>query len=223
MVTNLYSGGCHTKHPKMPIVVGGQTYYVSGGSCTSPTPAYQEHDVIIPLDWGYRSVAGKAPWDDAGSDKPTPEVHPYLIKDMTAPEDPIRFAKMIEYVASQILAGKKVFVGCIGGHGRTGTVLAALVAHMTGEKDAITYVRKHYCDHAVETTPQVNFLHKHFGIKKIDGYKSKGWDGYGHASHSGKAFKDFPPTSSKVSPKGGSKAKNYIGLSPIKTPRSLFV
>ena len=43
---------------------------------------------------------------------------------------------------------------------------------MRGETDAITYVRTHYCPKAVESTAQIDFLHKHFGIKKQKGSKS---------------------------------------------------
>lgn len=42
---------------------------------------------------------------------------------------------------------------------------------MMGEEDAITYVRKNYCQKAVESKSQVEFLHKHYGIKKVGGSK----------------------------------------------------
>ena len=75
---------------------------------------------------------------------------------------------MVKWLAKQVEAGKKVHVGCIGGHGRTGLVLAALARVMIDEKDAIAYVRKNYCHKVVETTAQVNFLAKHWGIAKAD-------------------------------------------------------
>ena len=55
--------------------------------------------------------------------------------------------------------GEVVEVGCIGGHGRTGTALACL-AVLTGTPtaDAVAWVRAHYCDRAVETPEQEAFV-----------------------------------------------------------------
>lgn len=52
-------------------------------------------------------------------------------------------------------AGKKVEVGCMGGHGRTGTFVALLrVLHGDRWDTAIDLVRDEYCDQAIETRPQ---------------------------------------------------------------------
>lgn len=52
-------------------------------------------------------------------------------------------------------AGWRVEVGCIGGHGRTGTILAcmAVLDGMTPER-AIKHVRRKYCHQAIETNDQ---------------------------------------------------------------------
>jgi hypothetical protein len=51
--------------------------------------------------------------------------------------------------------GRRVEVGCIAGHGRTGTVLACMaILAGVGTEDAIDWVREHYCSKAVETGPQ---------------------------------------------------------------------
>lgn len=55
----------------------------------------------------------------------------------------------------------KVLVLCAGGHGRTGTVLAALLRasrFRTGDGDLVGYIRSHYCERAVETMEQVAYL-----------------------------------------------------------------
>jgi hypothetical protein len=96
----------------------------------------------------------------------------YPVTDMHAPSDPATFDKLVRWLAEQIEAGKKVHVGCIGGHGRTGTLFAALVKVMLGEEDAIQYVRDGYCKKAVESKAQVDFLVKHYGIKARDGAKA---------------------------------------------------
>lgn len=57
------------------------------------------------------------------------------------------------------LVGKDVVVACEGGHGRTGTTISIL-AYMMGavRTDPIKFIRKVYCDEAVETTTQINYI-----------------------------------------------------------------
>lgn len=50
-----------------------------------------------------------------------------------------------------------VYVGCLGGIGRTGTFLA-LLCKMGGEPYPVAYVRKHYLSIAVETDQQMKFI-----------------------------------------------------------------
>lgn len=56
----------------------------------------------------------------------------------------------------------RVEIGCIGGHGRTGTMLAIMVMMdepgLTHEQ-AIQYVRHHYCSQAIETVEQEKWLY----------------------------------------------------------------
>lgn len=56
-----------------------------------------------------------------------------------------------------ILAGHPLYVGCMGGRGRTGLFLA-LLAKAFGVKDPVEYVRSHYYSHAVETEEQYEFV-----------------------------------------------------------------
>lgn len=55
--------------------------------------------------------------------------------------------------------GEQVEVGCLGGLGRTGTVLAcmAVMAGVPGA-DAVDWVRKHYRPEAVETPEQATWV-----------------------------------------------------------------
>lgn len=58
--------------------------------------------------------------------------------------------------------GEPVELGCLGGHGRTGTALACLaVLAGTSPSDAVAWVRAGYCDRAVETDEQEALVH-HF-------------------------------------------------------------
>jgi protein-tyrosine phosphatase len=96
------------------------------------------------------------------------------IQDGKTPKDVANFIKLVEWTAEQLRDGKKIHAGCIGGHGRTGLFFAALVAHMGIEKDAINYVRDNYCDRAVESKLQIDFLIKHFDVRDADGTKEQG-------------------------------------------------
>lgn len=54
----------------------------------------------------------------------------------------------------------KLEIGCVGGHGRTGTMLGAiLIYHGRNGTEAIDEVRKRYCDKAIETKGQEELLH----------------------------------------------------------------
>jgi hypothetical protein len=78
------------------------------------------------------------------------------------------FRRALVSTVMALYLGMDVYVGCmgcIGGHGRTGLVLSALVHVITGEKSAIHWAREHHCKKAVESESQVKFLVKHFGIE----------------------------------------------------------
>jgi hypothetical protein len=55
------------------------------------------------------------------------------------------------------LEGKKVYVGCLGGWGRTGLFLA-LLAKAAGVEDPVAFVRANYTSRAVETKAQQRFV-----------------------------------------------------------------
>ena len=57
--------------------------------------------------------------------------------------------------------------------------LAAVVSAF-GEKDAINYVRTHYCKRAVESDAQVEFLGRHFGHPAGEGLQAGQHDQHAH-------------------------------------------
>ena len=64
--------------------------------------------------------------------------------------------------------GERVPFFCMGGHGRTGTVLACLVAKLMPEvEDPIRWVRKHYCKDAIESVEQVKYILKLKGMDSV--------------------------------------------------------
>lgn len=77
--------------------------------------------------------------------------------DMTAPPAPLDFW---ERVLDTITANnKRVMITCHGGHGRSGTAMAALmVAAGYGGSQAINIVRARHCTKAVETKSQRDYL-----------------------------------------------------------------
>lgn len=146
---------CYHSHPALEI---GE-YKVYGGSCGNPV--VKDADVYVGFDFSMEHDPKLYPWNK--------EVGVcFLIPDMGVPSDQAEFKKMVTWIVEQIKAGKKVHLGCIGGHGRTGMVLSAVYFEMTGEKDAITYVRAHYCQKAVESDTQIKFLNKLYGITKVE-------------------------------------------------------
>jgi protein-tyrosine phosphatase len=61
----------------------------------------------------------------------------------------------VQDLLARARAGQHVEVGCLGGHGRTGTTHAYL-AVLTGVApgDGVAWVRENYCAKAVETSGQ---------------------------------------------------------------------
>jgi hypothetical protein len=150
---------CWKTHPTYNI---GGKYPVRGGSCVTHYPSV---DIFVGLDFNSLTGGRYYHWND-GKDILFP------IEDMGVPKDVNEFKILLQYLSTQLKQGKSLFIGCIGGHGRTGLVLAALTTYMTGDIDSITTVRKLYCNKAVESQTQVAWLKKHFGIKPIK--ESKG-------------------------------------------------
>jgi len=76
--------------------------------------------------------------------------------DQGAPDLPRAF--WIELVNSLRKERRDIVVACVGGHGRTGTALSILCNLILKEKDPITFIRKHYCEEAVESQRQINYI-----------------------------------------------------------------
>jgi len=174
---------CAHSHPAMPIKDG---ITIQGGSAHDPVS--KDFDIFISLDSGKDSDVSGYPWNPG-------QFIFFPITDMSVPKDVGEFKKMIEWTAVQLIANKSVHVGCIGGHGRTGLFLAALYKYMTGDVDAITYVRKNYCDKAVESNSQIDFLNQHYGITKVKGFKS--WDTTSIHSGTEHWYDKYPKTQPK--------------------------
>ena len=71
----------------------------------------------------------------------------------------IPLVDIIRWMLDQLAAGKHLETGCMGGHGRTGTMLACiLVAQGVPPGTALVRVRKDHCSKAVENEKQGQFV-----------------------------------------------------------------
>jgi hypothetical protein len=77
--------------------------------------------------------------------------------DMGLPADPDQLAADLRPVLAQARAGAVVEIGCLGGHGRTGTALAVLAVLAGLDGDPVAWVRANYCASAIETPAQEAF------------------------------------------------------------------
>jgi hypothetical protein len=87
--------------------------------------------------------------------RPTWPAHVVAWPDFGLPAEPVVAARQITDAFDLARRGELVEVGCLGGSGRTGTVLAcmAVLAGVPAE-EAVTWVRGAYRPRAVETAEQ---------------------------------------------------------------------
>ena len=80
-------------------------------------------------------------------------------QDLGAPADPERAAGQITDAYARAKAGEVVEIGCLGGLGRTGTVLACMAVLAGAEPEgAVPWVRRSYDARAVETAEQAEWV-----------------------------------------------------------------
>ena len=170
---------CSRSHPVIQLGKGT----LQGGSCYDPI--IKDADIYVGLDSGMHFKHPNYPWLPHEEKGPVEVL--FRVADGTAPSDEKNFKAMIQWLKQNLEAGKKVHVGCIGGHGRTGMVIAALVKEMLGEKDAIGWVRENYCKKAVETEVQIKFLMKAYEIAEAKPIRNRSLDlkGSGYGGHHG--------------------------------------
>jgi hypothetical protein len=104
---------------------------------------------VVP-DFGvYLDTRWQPPWPHVHVDWP----------DFGVPADPQAVLSSLSAALIRAKAGERVEIGCWGAHGRTGTALACL-AVLTGcaPADAVAWVRSGYCEQAVETADQIEFV-----------------------------------------------------------------
>lgn len=70
------------------------------------------------------------------------------------------YQKLLAHIIMLLKSGKSVAVGCLAGHGRTGSVLAGLIKKLenTSATEAIHRLRQRYCENVVETNEQIQLV-----------------------------------------------------------------
>jgi protein-tyrosine phosphatase len=88
------------------------------------------------------------------------------------PPGPEAVGILKDQVIPAIKAGKKVLFFCTASHGRTGTIIAGLIALLEPETDdPIAAVRERHCENSVETAEQARWvrnLHDQALALKVD-------------------------------------------------------
>lgn len=183
-------GKCCETHKPLKIIVDGKEYLIYGGSCSAPI--IHDADIYIGFEKYMYETKQSYPWNGGAS-------FCFYIQDRGVPTSIEDTKNLLVYLATNLINGKKIHIGCIGGHGRTGTILAALVTYMTGNVDSIEYVRANYCAKAVESQLQIEWLHSNFGITKSKALKL---DYITPVKSSGSTFKGFASNKKEVGSKG---------------------
>lgn len=132
-----------------PVRVGEFEIFPGGSLNMRAASLFGGFDLIVPLDAGYQGVL------PSSGDL---QVIPAFIEDFQPP--PAGYRRFLEDTIIPELQGNgKVLVFCLGGHGRTGTVLAGLIALLEPDvEDPVSEIRNRYCEGAVETREQAEWV-----------------------------------------------------------------
>lgn len=146
--TSTYYGNWKSCHHNMdPFMLPGKQHrnIVISAKRTHTADTTPDYGLYLYNGWDPRCVATLLPWQDYGLPTVTFE----------------KAASAIKYAYDLACSGQKVEVGCMGGHGRTGTVLACMAIlskpDMTPQ-EAVAWVRKVHCHEAIETNQQEWFV-----------------------------------------------------------------
>lgn len=138
-----------------------------------PQPDHHVHRTSVTLIDGTQVVGVTFVADDAYSRDTAPTFGLYLDErwnppwshshvdwpDFGLPPDTEALRVALQDLLDRARSDERVELGCWGGHGRTGTALACLaVLAGTPAPEAVAWVRENYCEEAVETAAQEEFV-----------------------------------------------------------------
>jgi protein-tyrosine phosphatase len=223
---------CHSG-PVMLLAHRGLELY--GASKTEAEHNYYEFDLVISLDsiqpyYKGNIIAAKVESEPlkrfVEKHQKAPEHLRLYWPDMSIPEMDRAFWVELAYILrkkgrdrERHQGSYKVMVHCIGGHGRTGTLLCILANLCTDEgwhdENLLTKVRKLHCHKATETNSQIKYIERILGFKLDHPTPSKNISSYTNSGPSG--FVTNYNYNSKPMPKSdknfsGSKVKPYTAI-----------
>ena len=95
----------------------------------------------------------------------TSSTMPYISVNWSDGEVPPMSKDFITSLANFVREGNNILVHCVGGHGRTGTLLMCLLLREGYTGDVLFWLRKNYCKKAVETKRQIEYLQSAYQLK----------------------------------------------------------
>lgn len=159
MVTGIQSHIYKCCHEQTKVKVGDYIVWCSGTN--AKTRKKPDLAVFLDIGWIHRVTQVMSTGTSSGLSLGTAN-HPMVYVDW--PDMNVinldLYSKLVDYIVSEMQHGKQVEIGCVGGHGRTGTLLAGLlvkVEHLTGD-EAIKKVKVNYCGKAIETGSQKKLI-----------------------------------------------------------------
>jgi protein-tyrosine phosphatase len=158
-------------HWRQPVRVGNYVLTCSSFSCR-PKDIEPNLDFGIYLSKVWDSYISPI-WTSGAYLKSVAEVRGYPAMIVDWPDGSAVSAEMIKRLVnialSKLRHGKSVDIGCWGGHGRTGTLLACIIARVEHlpAKAAIEAVRQRYCEHAIESKTQEEAVGKYVRIMGV--------------------------------------------------------
>ena len=161
----------HTSHIQTPFRIGPYTVYAS----SSRDVRFNAQGIYTPKDLAFHLAPGAwsrvrdvkaAPFSEENTRVQTMKdglgrAIRYVWWDDMGTLEQDRLKSLVDEAHRALERGETVEVGCIGGHGRTGTFLAALlvkIEQLSGD-EAVKRVKETYCPDAIETPEQQGMVH----------------------------------------------------------------
>lgn len=166
VATYIFTPTC--KHWREPVKVGEFTIWCSSyygyDETLEPKP-----DIGVYLSTLWDSLLGKI-WSNRFALKKAHVPYPAVIVDWIDRSGLGNgtLTYLVGFVSKHLYAGKQIDIGCHGGHGRTGTLLACLLVkfeNLTPEQ-AIKEVRTRYCKEAIESKSQEKTIQEYYERRK---------------------------------------------------------
>jgi len=156
------------RHWRTEVKIGKFTALASGlmdrpkDGIPGPEP-WPDAGIYLDRQW-FGHLGGLA---SAGVEAPIDPWWPFIVVDWTdqAALEADYYATLVDTAVEMLEAGQRVEIACQGGHGRTGTLLAGILAKVESlpAREAIDTLRKRYCKQAVESHAQVKQIYEYLG------------------------------------------------------------